>query len=148
MKKSELKSILKPLVKECIREVILDDGILSGIVSEVARGVGAVRLEQNTPTQSKVDPTLDRMKRNAFSPAQSNKLQEHKSKLMAAIGGDTYNGVNLFEGTTPAPTQESPTQMASSMSGQGTSSGVDITSLFGAVEKNWNAHMNGVKEGK
>ena len=33
MKKSELKNI----IKECVREVIFEEGMLSGIVSEVAR---------------------------------------------------------------------------------------------------------------
>ena len=147
MKKSELKSLLKPLIKECVKETILDDGLLSGIISEVARGLGQVQIEQPMPLPAKTDSMVERMQRNAFSSEQSTKLQEHKNKLMAAVGGE-YNGVDLFEGTTPAPAQESSTQVASSMSGQGTSPGVDITSLFGSVGKNWNAHMGNLKEGK
>jgi hypothetical protein len=150
MKKSELKSLLKPLIKECVKEAILDDGLLSGIILEVARGMGGVQIEQPMqpmPLPSKTDSMVERMQRNAFSSEQSTKLQEHKSKLMAAVGGE-YNGVNLFEGTTPAPAQENSTQVASSMSGQGTSPGVDIASLFGSVGKNWNAHMGNLKEGK
>ena len=68
---------------------------------------------------------------------------------MAAIGGNAYNGVNLFEGTTPAPAQASPTAQASPMSGQSAGdAGVDIGSLFGSVGRNWNAHMNEIKESK
>jgi len=53
----------------------------------------------------------------------------------------------LFEGTTPAPAQAAPTSQASPMSGQSPSDpGVDISSLFGAVGRNWNAHMNEMKE--
>ena len=146
MKKSELKQILKPLVKECIKEVMFEDGVLSGIISEVARGVG------NTPVQTAapaLDPMKERMKRNAFSQEQTGKLQEHKKKLMSAIGGQSFNGVDLFEGTTPAPAQGPSTQQANPLSNQSPhDAGVDISNLFGAVGRNWNAHMNEVKEGK
>ena len=39
MKKNELKQIIKPLVKECITEVLIEEGLLSNIVSEVAKGM-------------------------------------------------------------------------------------------------------------
>jgi hypothetical protein len=140
MKKSELKKILKPLVKECIRESLLEDGILSGIISEVARGM---RPGSPSATPTPVDPVKERMQRNAFNTEQSTKLQENKKKLMAAIGGEAYNGVDLFEGTTPAPAQTSPTQQSSPMSGQAPGDpGVDISNLFGSVGRSWNAHMN------
>ena len=147
MKKSELKKILKPLVQECIQESLLEDGLISGIIAEVVKGMGTPQplVEAATP---KADPVKARMQRNAFNREQTNKLQEHKKKLRAAIGG-AYNGVDLFEGTTPAPTQGSPQQQANPMAGQDSSdAGVDITNLFGSVGRNWNAHMNEVKEGK
>jgi len=146
MKKSELKTILKPLVKECIKEVMFEDGVLSGIISEVARGM---KINSAPPSPPPVDPTLERMQKNAFTSEQSTKLKEHKSKLMAAIGGNAYNGVNLFEGTSPAPAQASSTQMPSPLAGQAPGNpGVDIGNLFGAVGRNWGAHMNEVKKGK
>lgn len=151
MKKSELKNILKPLVKECVREVILDEGILSGIISEVARGMGGVQINEtrSTAKPKEQDPIVERMKRNAFDDEQPSKLQEHRNKLMTAVGESTYNGVNLFEGTTPVPGQASPTQQAGPLSGQAPGdSGVDISNLFGSVGRNWNAHMDNVSEGK
>ena len=39
MKKSDLKELIKPLVKECIHEVLLEEGLLSNVVSEVAKGL-------------------------------------------------------------------------------------------------------------
>ena len=64
MKKSELKNILKPLVKECVKEVILDEGILSGIISEVARGMGGVQINEtrSTAKPKERDPIVERMK--------------------------------------------------------------------------------------
>ena len=150
MKKSELKELLKPLVKQCIKEVMFEEGVLSGIISEVARGM------ERTPTPAPAvapvaaaDPLKERMRRNAFSKEQSGKLREHKNKLMAAIGGDTFNGVDLFEGTTPVPNQRSAASAAGALSGQAPNdAGVDISNLFGSVGKNWNAHMGEIKEGK
>jgi len=149
MKKSELKKILKPLINECVREAILDEGVLSGIISEVARGMTAATPATPPPEPVKIDPVRERMRSNAFDSHQSDTLREHKRELMSAIGGGAYNGVNLFEGTTPAPAQNSPSQQASPLSGQAPSDpGVDISSLFGSVGKNWGAHMNNVKDGK
>ena len=146
MKRSELKKILKPIINECIKESLLEDGLISGIIAEVVRGVSSPQpiVEAAAP---KADPINERMRRNAFTQEQSSKLKEHKSKLMSAIGGGSYNGVNLFEGTTPAPGQSSPTQQASPLSGQGpTDAGVDISSLLGSVGNHWNAHMSETKQ--
>ena len=148
MKKSEFKKLIKPIVNECIKESLIEDGLISGIIAEVVRGISSSQpIVESAPP--KVDPTTERMKRNAFSKEQTGKLKEHKQKLMSAIGGTAYNGVNLFEGTTPAPSQKSSSQQASPLSGQGTHDpGVDISNLFGSVGRNWNAHMSDVKERK
>ena len=39
MNKRELKTILKPLIKQCIKECIFEEGMLSGLISEVAKGL-------------------------------------------------------------------------------------------------------------
>jgi len=146
MKKSEFKKIIKPIVSECIKESLMEDGLISGIIAEVVRGMSTPQpiVEAAAP---KADPVAERMKRNAFSEEQSGKLKEHRAKLMSAIGGEAFNGVNLFEGTTPAPAQGSPTQQANPMSGQNpTDAGVDIGNLFGSVGSSWGAHMNKVKK--
>jgi len=148
MKKTELKKILKPLVTECIKEVMFEDGILSGIITEVARGMAATTPapEQAPPT---IDPVAERMQRNAFNNASSQRLSEQKNKLMAAIGKDAYNGVDLFEGTTPAPAQASATQQASPMAHQPPGdAGIDISNLFGSVAPQWDAHMTTIKDGE
>ena len=146
MKKSELKKILKPLVKECIKEVMFEDGVLSGIITEVARGITntqPVAVAEAPPE----DEATSRLRRNAFGGEPNTKLQEQRTKLMKAIDRDAYNGVDLFEGTTPAPAQASPSQQAQPLSGQPAADpGVDITSLMGTVGRNWNAHMTDVKE--
>ena len=148
MKKTELKKILKPLIKECIKEVIFEEGVLSGIISEVTKGVSAAPAVVAAPT-SKQDPMVERMRRNAFNEEQSGKLKEHKNKLMAAIGGDAFGGVDLFEGTTPGHSEISPSQQSAPLAGVAPGdSGVDISDLFGSVGGHWNAHMNEMKESR
>jgi len=143
MKKSQLKQILKPLIKECIKEVIFEDGILSGIISEVTKGVGQVpALSAPAP-----DPLRERMQKNAFNKEQSQKLKSQKKQLMSAIGKDAYNGVNLFEGTSPAPGESSVIAQAGALAGaEPGDSGVDISNLFGSVGRNWGAHMANVAD--
>ena len=147
MKKSEFKKIIKPIVSECIKESLMEDGIISGIIAEVARGMSTIQpvVEQKQPP----DPLQERMTRNAFKNQQTNKLQEHRNKLMSAIGNTAYNGVDLFEGTTPAPSQAPAGQPNGPLSGQAPGdAGIDITNLFGSVGRNWGAHMNEIKERK
>ena len=99
MNKNELKKILKPLIKECIKEVIFEEGTLSTIISEVVKGTS----DQNVMTESK-RPRLksDQETKQRLQKKQA-QLKEQKRKMLDAIGKEAYNGVNLFEGTTPAP---------------------------------------------
>ena len=131
MKKNELKKILKPLIKECIKEVIFEEGALSTIISEVMKGTSS--------SQQIVETTTQHPKQNFAR--QEKKLQEakeRKRKLLDSIGRDAYNGVNLFEGTTPTPAP-------SSGQGQGpldgvapSDPGVDISNIFsGHSAKIW-----------
>ena len=148
MKKSEFKKLIKPIVDECIKESLTENGLISSIIVEVVKGMSTATLISETP-EPEVNPMVNRMKRNAFENDKSNKLQQQKNKLMAALGQEAYNGVNLFEGTTPAPAQTTAVQQASPLSGHSSADpGVDISNLFGSVGRNWNAHMVDVKEGK
>lgn len=131
MKKSELKALLKPLIKECIKESILEEGILSNVIMEVTKGLGATSIvEQKKPQTPKPAPVPTK--------SVNQRLSEHKKNLMSAIGADAYGGVDLFEGTTPAPGQASPSQMASPMNGTDPNdSGIDISGIMAAGGNRW-----------
>ena len=129
MKKNELKKMLKPLIKECIKEVIFEEGALSTIISEVMKGTsGSERIVETRTQQPKQDYAKQERKLN--------EAKQRKRKLLDSIGADAYNGVNLFEGTTPAPAP-------SSGGGQGaldgvapSDPGVDISSIFSGHSAN------------
>jgi len=102
MKASELKEILKPLIKECIKEVIFDEGVLSGLITEVAQGLGNVApTPQHQPvaaqSNSSPSPRIVEAKKQ---------LNEVKAQLQKATGMQ-----GIFEGTTalasPSPGQNS-----------------------------------------
>ena len=139
MKKSDLKQLIKPLVKECIHEVLLEEGLLSNIVTEVAKGMqGNLVVETQQKRPERLFNEDRHMKRK--SKETSNKLREHRKKLMDSIGSDAYNGVDLFEGTAPMSTQESTTANAGAPDlGNPRDAGVDISSLMGDASQIWKA---------
>ena len=137
MKRSELKNIIKPLVKECITESLLEEGLLSNVISEVMKGMSPVIME-SAPV---ADPTAG-VQKAAMREAQEAKLKQAKQnrrKLLDAIGSDSYGGVDLFEGTTPAPAQKSPeSQAASPLGGVAPGDpGVDISGILGIGGHKW-----------
>jgi len=138
MKRSELKKMIKPLVKECVQETILNDGLLSNIVSEVMQGMGNQFLVEN---KEQVVPAMSN--ENSVQMEQLKERQnETRKRLLDEIGKDAYNGIDIFEGTTPIRDngEQSATRQANPMSGQDPSDpGVDISSIVALGGKNWKA---------
>ena len=89
--------------------MIFEDGTLSNIVSEVTRGLSTQVMTEAQPIKQKS------MKLESENDAALR--LERKKRMLDSIGKDAYNGVDLFEGTTPAPPQRE--------QGQGALSGVD-----------------------
>lgn len=138
MNKKELKKIIKPLVKECLHEALIEDGILAGVVSEVAQGLqGAMLVEQHHPPKDISPPKeFERKPRKT-----TKKANNYRKKLMESIGSDAYNGVNLFENTEPLNSYESTQQSAGQVDlGDPRDSGVNIDSLMEGASKIWR-HM-------
>lgn len=142
MKKSELQKMLKPLIKECIKEVIFEDGVLSSVVSEVARGLGAQVIREHT-NENPV-PTQQDFSRNRDMELQRQSqegLEESRRKLEESLGGGVYSGI--FENTTPLSKGGVPNQGSSSESSPLSAyapndPGVDITGLVAAAGgQNW-----------
>ena len=69
------------------------------------------------------------------------KLQEHRRKLLDSIGGDAYNGVDLFEGTEPMRQSGTPGQAHTPnvLGDDPSDAGVDISSIMGKSSKIWQA---------
>ena len=142
MKKSELKNI----IKECVKEVLFEEGVLSGIIAEVAVGVAKAQslvTEQTTPDfkiSSGKTKTRENLEEKEIQESKRRRLLETKKKMLNAIGDASM--MNVFEGTTPLSTAGSPdnaTTPTSPMSGISPNDpGVDISKLFGLAGKKWN----------
>jgi len=144
MKKTELKKVLKPLIKECIKEALFEEGILSNVISEVVKGLGTfkqpiVEQKQNNRDEVRQLQTEERHKK-------SQKINETRKRMLDVINKDAYNGVDLFEGTSPMAKAGDPNN---NMAPQGAlagvepgDSGVDISGFVG--NKNvWKALASG-----
>jgi hypothetical protein len=139
MKKDDLKKLIKPLVKECIHEVLLEEGLLSNVVSEVAKG-----MQGNLVMESAQKSAPDLVKEDAIvahrSQQSRQKINEHRARLMNAVNADAYNGVNLFENTEPMSGYEASEPKAGSVDlGNPNDPGVDISSLMGGASTLWKA---------
>ena len=138
MNKPQLKKLIKPVVKECIQEVLIEEGLLTEVVAQVTAGMSRQPIVESKPkkTNDKLfneDLQMQRKTREA-----NKKLQEHRKKLLDSIGGDAYNGVDLFEGTKPlSNTRES--QGPSVLGDDPSDAGVDISSIMGNAGKIWQA---------
>jgi len=130
MNKKDLKETLKPLIKECIKEALYEEGLLKNIVSQVVEGYSSAgtKIVESVPQ----NPAPIAAKTNSDNNVKK-QLEETKKKMLKAIGGDAYGGVNVFEGTTPMARESTPGN--NPMSGVSPNdSGVDISSI---VNGNW-----------
>ncbi len=142
MKSSEFKKLIKPLVKECIQEALLEEGLLSNVISEVVKGLNTRPLvesvEQEDPKEERNRLAQEEIERRKA------KINESRQKITNAVGGGSYNGVDLFEGTTPMAGNNGPQHgpLAGTEPGD---AGIDISNLMGNNKRVWNALMEGKK---
>jgi hypothetical protein len=141
MNKTQLKKLIKPVVKECIQEVLIEEGLLTEVVAQVASGMSRQPIVENKPKKRNNKLFNEDLQMKRKSREANKKLQEHRKKLLDSIGGDAYNGVDLFEGTTPlnntgtAGESHKPSVLGDDPS----DAGVDISSIMGNAGKIWQA---------
>ncbi len=97
MKTSELKKALKPLIKQCIMECMFEEGMLSGLVTEVVKGLETRPIVTESLTvKSRVDDENLKRKQEEYEKDR----QERIRKLNESMKVQT-NNINVFEGTAP-----------------------------------------------
>mgnify|MGYP003147888495 FL=1 len=141
MNKTQLKKLIKPVVKECIQEVLIEEGLLTEVVAQVASGMSQQPIVENKPKKRNDKLFNEDLQMQRKSREANKKLQEHRKKLLDSIGGDAYNGVDLFEGTEPMRESATPgaTNRPSVLGDDPTDAGVDISSIMGNAGKIWQA---------
>lgn len=134
MKAEEFKKILKPLIEKTVREVLLQEGVLSRVVSEVAKGM------QTTIVETKAPPRQDPHDLEKLQEAKRAEI-ERKRKLLDATG---IKGVNVFEGTKQLAESSNPHSALSGVSPH--DSGVDISAIQRLAGGKW-SRLAGGKNG-
>ena len=138
MKKSELKKIIKPIVEECVRDVLFKQGVLSSVVSEIMIGMSSKQslVEQSQPEQA----TTQQINRKE---AMDQKQAIAKKKLLDEIGRDAFKGIDIFEGTTPAPAPASNGKGGALSSIDPSDPGVNIDGLVNLMGNTWKTLAKG-----
>tara|TARA_R110002012_G_scaffold94255_3_gene228281 strand:- start:548 stop:979 length:432 start_codon:yes stop_codon:yes gene_type:complete len=141
MNKTQLKKLIKPVVKECIQEVLIEEGLLTEVVAQVASGMSRQPIVENKPKKTNDKLFNEDLQIKRKSREANKKLQEHRRKLLDSIGGDAYNGVDLFEGTEPMRQTGTPGQAhkPNVLGDDPSDAGVDISSIMGNSSKIWQA---------
>tara|TARA_Y100000592_G_scaffold100746_1_gene182498 strand:- start:9218 stop:9649 length:432 start_codon:yes stop_codon:yes gene_type:complete len=141
MNKSQLKKLIKPVVKECIQEVLIEEGLLTEVVAQVASGMSRQPIVENKPNKRNDKLFNEDLQMQRKSREANKKLQEHRKKLLDSIGGDAYNGVDLFEGTTPLNNAGTAgeSHKTNVLGDDPNDAGVDISSIMGNSSKIWQA---------
>ena len=125
MKPSEFKKILKPLIKQTIKEVILEEGILSSIVSEVARGLqGNLVVESSNKKESE---DLVRKERE---------YEKQRQERIRRLNESSQMPVDIFSGTKPLP-EVSGDSRAALAGTASTDAGVDIANIEKLANGKW-----------
>jgi len=130
MKTNELKKVLKPLIKQTIKEVLLEEGVLSQVVSEVVRGMGAQTI---TEVKRGPDPADIRRQEEELE----RQRQERIRRLNESVG-PIGAGVNVFENVQPMT--ETRQEGGKALGGTAPNDpGVDISGIMKLAGGKWNA---------
>ncbi len=125
--------------------MILEEGLLSGIVAEVLVGVqsaGAMSLVESAAPAKHIQQHAPDERDHQRAAAEADRerrrqIMEKQHRMSQVVGKESYNGVNLFEGTEPlarggAPDSSPGASTSGALSGVApTDPGVDISTFFG-----------------
>ena len=132
MKRDQLKKALKPVIVECVKEALYEEGVLSSIISEVVRGLGAGVITESAPV-AQPEPQPEPVRESRVDH------RETRRKLLEAVSADAYGGVDLFEGVTPAPAPAAPTTGDPLGDADPRDPGIDISGIMAVGGKKWKA---------
>jgi len=135
MNRAELKEILKPLIKECIRESLFEEGVLSGIVTEVAKGMSAVNvMTESKQNQAREQAEAERLEKEEFLE----KDRQMRIKRLNESMKTQLNEVDVFENTSPTIPESSGEGQYGALSGVASNDpGVDITGILNLAGGGW-----------
>ena len=130
MNSNDLKKTLRPLVKQLVKEAMQEE--LSTVITEIIKQTSSVQIVEQ---RQQVQPVMNKQLQEERA-AEKQKLIEERRKRLEEFSKNSFGGLNLFEGTTPAPPPrdtgaKGAESVASPLAGVDPGdSGVDISSLL------------------
>ena len=119
MKAAEFKKLIKPLIKESVKELLFEEGILSGLISEVAKGLQSnIVVEARTPA-----PPTDEIIKEKLEKEKQEKIK----RLNESAKYDAFAGTKV-----PREQSQGPLSGVSPAD-----SGVDITAIQQIANGKW-----------
>ena len=131
MNTNEFKKILKPLIKNAVREVILEEGLLSNIVSEVARG-----LQDNLMTENKTRAPDDAI----ADLGERERLEQERQQRIKRLNESAAGGKSVFNNVAITPEADGSSPLAGVVS---TDAGIDISGIQRLSKGKWKALAGG-----
>jgi hypothetical protein len=130
MNSNDLKKTLRPLVKQLVKEAMQEE--LTTVISEIIKQTSSVQMVE----QRQVQPQINRQLQEDRAVEKQKQIEERRKRL-EEFSKNSFGGMNLFEGTTPAPAPRDVSgtkgaeSVASPLAGVDPSdSGVDISGLL------------------
>ena len=128
MKANEFKKILKPLIKQTIKEVLFEEGVLSKVVSEVAKGLNTPILEQqHKPIRNSAVDTKEQKKAEQL-------YEKQRQERIRRLNESTGMSADIFNGTKEIPQENGYSPLTDSSS---TDKGVDISAIEKLAAGKW-----------
>ena len=127
MKTSEFKKILKPLIEQAVKDVLLKEGVLSRIVTEVAKGLNPT-LTENTKQEKRTLAVAE--DKHADAEQYEKQRQERIKRLNESVGFST----SVFDDVVPVSENDTKTALAGVSSTDG---GVDISGIQKLSNGKW-----------
>ena len=128
MKANEFKKILKPLIKQTIKEVLFEEGVLSKVVSEVAKGLNTPILEQQYQPPAASTTVVKKQKKT------KQLYEKQRQEKIRRLNESTGMSADIFSGTKEIPQENSYSPLADSSS---TDEGVDISAIEKLAAGKW-----------
>jgi len=152
MKKTELKNVLKPLIKQCVKEILLEEGVLSNVVSEVARGLSPLLVENRNSQPIHQNNTVPELEQALLSSHKSELLEKQRAELheekqrmikeqKRKILNATGFGAEIFEGVEPIASvgnPDAPSSPGALADVSPSDPGVDISGIMALGGHKWN----------
>ena len=132
MKSEDFKNLLKPLIEKTVREVLLQEGVLSRVVSEVAKGLNENKLVESRKNTARASQAEDKEKEALYKKQKAERIRRLNE---SANLGEVFSGTQELPAS---PGHQGPLSGVSSAD-----RGVDISGIQKLSKGRWKALAGG-----